>query len=97
MDTSFILDSERITFAGQGRISTKHALADAWVVKSSELGITESLIHSRTHLGHLLKPGDLVLGSMYNATDDILCFNYSIKDNFCGDSTLDHEKLKHKR
>ncbi|GBN49555.1 60S ribosomal export protein NMD3 [Araneus ventricosus] len=62
MDTSFILDSERITFAGQGRISTKHALADAWVVKSSELGITESLIHSRTHLGHLLKPGDLVLG-----------------------------------
>ncbi|GIY94131.1 60S ribosomal export protein NMD3, partial [Caerostris extrusa] len=55
---------ERIKFAGQGRISQKHVLSDVWVVRSSELGLTESFMHSRTHLGHLLKPGDSVLGSL---------------------------------
>ena len=40
----------------------QHVLSDVWVVRSSELGMTEDLIHTRTHLGHLLKPGDLVLG-----------------------------------
>ena len=40
----------------------QHVLADAWVVKSSELGLTEDTIHCRTYLGHLLQPGDTVLG-----------------------------------
>ncbi|GFQ75666.1 60S ribosomal export protein NMD3 [Trichonephila clavata] len=62
MDTNMIADFERISFAGQGKLSYKHVLADAWVVRSSELGMTENLVHSRTHLGHLLKPGDSVLG-----------------------------------
>lgn len=62
MDTSFILDSERRVFGGQGPISHKHVLSDAWVVRSSELGMNENLIHTRTHLGHLLKPGDLAIG-----------------------------------
>lgn len=62
MNTEFIPDKEKRTFSGQGPISHKHVLSDAWVVRSSELGITESLMHNRTHLGHLLKPGDLVLG-----------------------------------
>ncbi|GIY67004.1 60S ribosomal export protein NMD3 [Caerostris darwini] len=62
METNYIRDYERIKFAGQGRISQKHVLSDVWVVRSSELGLTESFMHSRTHLGHLLKPGDSVLG-----------------------------------
>ncbi|KFM68812.1 60S ribosomal export protein NMD3, partial [Stegodyphus mimosarum] len=62
MDTEYILDSERRTFAGQGPLSHKHVLADAWVVRSRELGLTEDFIHTRTHLGHILKPGDSVLG-----------------------------------
>ncbi|XP_054717935.1 60S ribosomal export protein NMD3-like [Uloborus diversus] len=62
MNTELISDKERKSFAGQGQISHKHVLSDAWVVRSSELGMTDNLIHTRTHLGHLLKPGDLVMG-----------------------------------
>lgn len=62
MNAEIILDKERRTFIGQGPLSQKHVLSDVWVVRSSELGMTEDLIHTRTHLGHLLKPGDLVLG-----------------------------------
>lgn len=40
----------------------KYSLADVWVVRSSELGSSESEIHCKTHLGHLLSPGDSVLG-----------------------------------
>lgn len=40
----------------------QHVLADVWVVKSSELGSNEQQYHCRTHLGHLLNPGDSVLG-----------------------------------
>merc|ERR1711956_206598 len=30
--------------------------------KSSELGMNDNTIHCRTHLGHLLSPGDTVMG-----------------------------------
>jgi nonsense-mediated mRNA decay protein 3 len=53
---------ERKQFPGQGPVSYRHVVADIWLVKSSELGITESTIHTKTHLGHLLRPGDEVLG-----------------------------------
>ena len=43
-------------------LNLQHVLADAWVVKSSELGRNEDTIHCRTHLGHLLQPGDIALG-----------------------------------
>ncbi|XP_063243465.1 60S ribosomal export protein NMD3 [Bacillus rossius redtenbacheri] len=62
MDLEPIKDKDRKLFPGQGAISSKHVLADVWVVKASELGITENTVHSRTHLGHILKPGDSVLG-----------------------------------
>lgn len=50
------------TFPGQGQVSQKHVTADVWLVKASELGINESTIHTKTHLGHILKPGDSVMG-----------------------------------
>ena len=37
-------------------------LADCYVVRTSELGMTDEYIHCRTHLGHLLNEGDSVLG-----------------------------------
>lgn len=40
---------------------SKHSLAEAWVQKTSELN-TDHQYFCRTHLGHLLNPGDLVLG-----------------------------------
>lgn len=60
MDIEIIRDRKQ--FPGQGPISFKHVVADVWVVKSSELGISDSNIHTRTHLGHLLRVGDAVLG-----------------------------------
>ena len=33
-----------------------------WVVKESELGSSDQQVHCRTHLGHLLCPGDVTLG-----------------------------------
>lgn len=61
MNTELLLDSEKRKFSGQGAMSQKHVMADAWVVKSAELGLDESTTHCRTHLGHLLNPGDTSL------------------------------------
>lgn len=60
MDIEII--KERKQFPGQGPISIKHVIADVWVVKTSELGINDSNIHTKTHLGHLLRVGDSVMG-----------------------------------
>ncbi|XP_030749666.1 60S ribosomal export protein NMD3 [Sitophilus oryzae] len=62
MDIEPILDKDRKFFPGQGNISNRHILADIWLVKASELGINDNTIHTRTHLGHILKPGDSVMG-----------------------------------
>jgi len=52
--------------ASMGNLSQRHVLSDAWVVRSSELGVSsdggDDMIHCRTHLGHLLRPGDVALG-----------------------------------
>ena len=37
-------------------------LADVWVVRASELGMSDAQYHCRTHLGHLLNIGDTALG-----------------------------------
>lgn len=51
-------------------------LADVWVIRSCDLGMTTNGIHCRTHLGHLLKPMDTVLG-------------YAIADSNVNDSNFD--------
>jgi hypothetical protein len=40
--------------------SFQHMPADVYVVKSNAMGDTPT--HCRSHLGHLLSPGDTVLG-----------------------------------
>lgn len=67
MDIEVILSKDRHFFPGQGKVSQKHVVSDIWLTKASELGINENTIHTKTHLGHLLKPGDSVLG--YNLED----------------------------
>ncbi|KAM6062494.1 60S ribosomal export protein NMD3 [Chlamydotis macqueenii] len=52
---------ERKKGAGAGARSNKHTLAEAWVQKTSELN-TDHQYFCCTHLGHILNPGDLVLG-----------------------------------
>ncbi|KAI8424390.1 hypothetical protein MSG28_002912 [Choristoneura fumiferana] len=67
MDIDILKEHEKKSFPGQGMVSNKHVLADVWVVKESELGLDVSPIHTKTHLGHILKPGDTALG--YNLGD----------------------------
>lgn len=43
-------------------VSNKHVLADLWVAKMSDLGVNDQQYFCKTHLGHLLNPGDTVLG-----------------------------------
>jgi len=62
MNIEPISENERYKFSGQGSLSKRHVLADCWVVKSSELGMNDDTVHCRTHLGHLLSPGDTVMG-----------------------------------
>ncbi|CAB0032427.1 unnamed protein product [Trichogramma brassicae] len=50
-----ISEKEKKKFPGQGHVSNKYVIADAWVVKDYS---EENLIHTRTHLGAILKPGD---------------------------------------
>jgi len=51
---------KRAKFSGQGAISAKHVLADVYVCKANAMN--ETPVHCRSHLGHLLNPGDSVLG-----------------------------------
>lgn len=76
MDIEPITDKNRKSFPGQGSVSTKHMLADVWLVRASELGLTDNTIHARTHLGHVLKPGDSALG-------------YNVEDSNINDSSFD--------
>lgn len=76
MDIEPIMDKDRKSFPGQGNISNRHVLADVWLVKASELGTNDSTIHTRTHLGHVLKPGDSVMG-------------YNLEDSNVNDSNFD--------
>ncbi|OWA50284.1 60S ribosomal export protein NMD3 [Hypsibius exemplaris] len=46
-----------------GPQSDKHVVADIWVMKSSDLGKSDAPQYcTRSHLGHLLHPGDSVMG-----------------------------------
>lgn len=67
MDSEVIPFKDRNFFPGQGKVSERHVVCDIWLVRASELGINDNTIHTRTHLGHLLKPGDSVL--CYNIED----------------------------
>lgn len=57
-----------------GEVVGKYALADVQVVKASEFGRTTQYFFARTHLGNILKAGDVVLGydiatANFNNTD----------------------------
>jgi nonsense-mediated mRNA decay protein 3 len=45
-----------------GPIRGKYVLADATVARTSDFGRNDTQFLTRTHLGHLLKPGDTALG-----------------------------------
>ncbi|XP_004503106.1 uncharacterized protein [Cicer arietinum] len=50
---------------------TKYVLADAQVARVSDFGNNDTIFFVRTHLGHLLKPGDYALGyDLYGANSN---------------------------
>ncbi|XP_072037881.1 60S ribosomal export protein NMD3-like [Amphiura filiformis] len=55
-------DKDRRHVKGEGARSQKHLLSDVWVMRAQDMGVTDSQYHCRTHLGHILKAGDSVLG-----------------------------------
>jgi len=59
IETNLIADQDR---QQRPRMSTKHLLADVYVAKMSDLGVNDIQYHCRSHLGHLLRAGDTVLG-----------------------------------
>ncbi|XP_071115506.1 60S ribosomal export protein NMD3-like [Haliotis cracherodii] len=59
MQVDYIADKDR---PHRVPASTKHVLADLWVARMSDLGVNDQQYHCRTHLGHLLKVGDSVMG-----------------------------------
>lgn len=67
MDCEIVTYKDRKLFPGQGKVSERHVVCDMWLVKASELGLNDNTVHTRSHLGHLLKPGDSVL--CYNLED----------------------------
>ncbi|KAI9902732.1 hypothetical protein N3K66_002084 [Trichothecium roseum] len=46
----------------------KWHLAEATVAKASDLGVNDRTYFTRTHLGHLLQPGDSAMGHLLNGT-----------------------------
>lgn len=73
MDIEPIKEKDKKKFPGQGHVTDKYAIADVWLVKTEDLGLDQNTIHTRTHLGGILKPGDSVLGyalSEVNVNDD---------------------------
>lgn len=59
IEVSVVPDKDR---PHRPRLSTKHVLADVYVAKMSDLGVNDQQYHCRSHLGHLLRAGDIVLG-----------------------------------
>jgi nonsense-mediated mRNA decay protein 3 len=50
---------------------SKYALADAQVARVSDFGKNDTIFNVRTHLGHLLNPGDYALGfDLYGANSN---------------------------
>lgn len=59
----FVLDVET------GKTTSKHCLADVTVARASDFGRNNVTFHCRTHLGYILKPGDMVLGYDLNTSN----------------------------
>lgn len=82
-----ILDIES---TGQTAAQGKLELADAQVARVADLGSNDTTYHVRTHLGHLLNPGDTALGydlTRANFVDDEL-ENFLQKGNTLPDVVL---------
>ncbi|XP_070208147.1 60S ribosomal export protein NMD3-like [Littorina saxatilis] len=69
MDVERVQDKDRR--AHNVPISHKHTLVDVYVARMSDLGVNDQQFHTRSHLGHLLKAGDTVLGY------DFTCSNFN--------------------
>ncbi|KAL3094278.1 hypothetical protein niasHS_004034 [Heterodera schachtii] len=59
VDVEEVDDPYAVLPHGHGSVSTKHRLADVWVVRSDQVGHSDAKsVCCRSHLGHLLNAGD---------------------------------------
>jgi nonsense-mediated mRNA decay protein 3 len=81
LDVELCNNEEHVLYHGPDSGVTKYALADVQVARESEFGVVFSTV---SHMGHLLSPGDVVLGYdlVASATDfeDCLLHNYVLPD-----------------
>ncbi|CAF1114680.1 unnamed protein product [Rotaria sp. Silwood1] len=63
-----------------GKESHKHVLAEVFVIKASEIGIVDKQYSTISHLGHILHPGDTVMG-------------FDLQNTNVSDSSLDQYDL----
>jgi nonsense-mediated mRNA decay protein 3 len=64
LEEFIVLDSENT-----GIQKGKWFLSEVTVARASDLGVNDKTYFTRTHLGHLLKPGDSALGYMLTGTN----------------------------
>lgn len=65
-----VLDVE-IDSSGNGKGNPKYALAEVQIARVSDFGKNDTIFSVKTHLGHLLNPGDFALGyDLYAANLD---------------------------
>ncbi|XP_071804642.1 60S ribosomal export protein NMD3-like [Asterias amurensis] len=64
-----IEEKEQPHVAGHGSRSNKHLLADVWVMRTQDMGVCDTQYHCRSHLGHLLRAGDLAIGFDFTRTN----------------------------
>ena len=60
--TVALANGDKTTQQNGGKLAAGGILADAEVARESDLGCNDITYRVRTHLGHLLRPGDLALG-----------------------------------
>ena len=78
-----IVDESEMNLGSGGVVSNRHMLADVYMSRPNEIGLSQ--VHTRTHLGHLLRPGDTVLGFDFRYSN----VNHAILETMSADKIPD--------
>ena len=62
LQTEPVVATSKGSSGARGDVKERLLLMDLWVAKSKDIGIADQQTHVRTHLGHLLNPGDSAMG-----------------------------------
>jgi len=85
-----------------GPINGKYALSDVTVARSRDFGSNDTVFYGKTHLGHLLKPGDIALGydistANFNDADLIAWRGRQLPDFMLVRKTYPERRSRHRK